>query len=71
MGIGTIFHGAMAVANICIGNVPGAITEGVAAVKSYAMGELFSPVTEPIKEFTKETLSEADWADIADTSAFW
>lgn len=36
MGIGTIFQGVLAVANLCVGNVPGAFTEGVAAVKSYA-----------------------------------
>lgn len=71
MGIGTIFHGVMAVANLCVGNVPGFIAEGAAAAKSYAIGEILSPITEPIKEFTGEALSETDWADITETSAFW
>lgn len=71
MGIGTIFHGVMAVANLCTGNVVGFVTEGAAAVKSYAIGEMLSPVTEPIKDFMGEAMEEADWVDIADTSAFW
>lgn len=71
MGIGTIFHGVMAVTNLCTGNVVGFVTEGAAAVKSYTIGEMLSPVTEPIKDFMGEAMEEADWVDIADTSAFW
>lgn len=44
---------------------------GAAAVKSYAIGEMLSPITEPIKDFMGDAMEEADWEDIADTSAFW
>lgn len=71
MGIGTIFHGVMAVANLCTGNVVGAITEAGAAAQSYAIGEALSPITEPIKDFVGDALGEADWADIADTCPLW
>lgn len=71
MGIGTIFHGTMAVDNLCTGNVVGAFSEGAAALQSYAIGEALSPITEPIKEFIGDALDNADWADIAETSAFW
>ena len=71
MGIGTIFHGVMAVTNLCTGNVVGAITEVGAAARSYAIGEALSPITEPIKDFVGDALDEVDWADIVDISPFW
>lgn len=71
MGIGTIFHGVLAVTNLCVGNVPGFFAEGAAAVKSYAIGEILSPITEPIKDFAGDALVETNWADIAETTALW
>ena len=71
MKIGTIFHGVLAVANVFIGNVPGAIAEGVAAAKSFAMGELLSPLTEPIKEIAGEAVAGVDWGEIAETCSLW
>lgn len=70
MGIGVIFHGVMAVANLCTGNVVGAVTEVAAAAKSYALGEALAPITEPIKEIVGDAISEADWGDIADICPF-
>lgn len=66
MGIGVIFHGVMAVANLCTGNVVGAVTEVGAAARSYAFGEAFAP----IKDFVGDAISEADWGDIADICPF-
>ena len=71
MGIGTIFHGVLAVANLCVGNVPGAFTEGVAAVKSYAIGGLLSPLTEPVKEIAGDAIGSVDWGEVADVCQFW
>jgi len=71
MGIGTIFHGVMAVTNLCTGNVVGALTEASVAVQSYAIGEVLSPVTDPIKDFVGDAFAETDWADIVDTYPFW
>lgn len=51
MGIGTIYHIGAATFHLAYGNVPMALAEGGAAIKSYAMGELLSPITEPLKDY--------------------
>lgn len=50
MGIGTIYHLGAAFVHAAYGNYPMALAEGASAAKSYAMGELLSPITEPLKE---------------------
>ena len=60
MGIGVFLHGTLALANLCVGNLPGAFAEGVAVARSYGTGLLL-----------EEIVGDTDWADVADTSAFW
>lgn len=71
MKIGVIFHGVLALSSLCVGNVPGAIAEGLAAARSCAMGKLLSPLTEPIKEIAGDAIASVDWDNVAETCSFW
>ena len=70
MGIGTIYHIGAAAFHLAYGNVPMASAEGVSAAKSYAMGELLSPVTEPLKEYFFDGVEATCDPDIVDNLPF-
>lgn len=71
IGIGTAFHLGEAAFGLCTGN-PVLVVDGFAsAVQSYAVSEMLSPVTEPIKEMAKDAYSNVDWIDVIDTCPTW
>ena len=71
MGPGTILHLAEAGFGLCTGN-PALVVDGlVQAGKSELLGQLMSPITEPIKEAVKDFYSDVDWIDVMDTCPTW
>ena len=70
IGLGTAYHAGLAVFSLCTGNAPMFLTESVAALKSYAMGELLAPVTEPLKEAFLDGVEETCDPDIVDSLPF-
>ena len=67
MGIGTIYHIGAATFHLAYGNVPMALA---AAIKSYAMGELLSPITEPLKDYFFDGVEATCNPDIVDNIPF-
>ena len=70
MGIGTIHHLGAAFVHAAYGNYPMALAEGASAAKSYAMGELLSPITEPLKEYFFDGVEATCDPDIVDNLPF-
>lgn len=70
MGIGTIFHVGAAAFHLAYGNIPMALIEGGSALKSYAIGELLSPITEPLKEYFFESVEATCDPDVVDSLPF-
>ena len=70
MGIGTIYHIGAATFHLAYGDVPMALAEGGAAIKSYAMGELLSPITEPLKDYFFDGVEATCNPDIVDNIPF-
>ena len=71
VGLGVIYHLGEAAFGVATCN-PVLIGDGLfGAAKSYAMGELMSPITDPIKEAAKEAYSDVDWGDVIDTCTTW
>lgn len=71
VGIGTLYHLGEAVVGVCTAN-PVLIADGlIGAGKSYVMGEIMSPITEPIKDAIGDFYSDVDWVDVIDTCPSW
>jgi len=66
MGIGTIFHGSVALFGLLTGNLPLAAAEGGRAISGYALGKALEPITEPIKEVLGDWVGETCDPDIVD-----
>lgn len=71
MGIGTIYHIGAAVFDVATGNYLGAIEEGCAAVQGVVMGEILSPITEPLKEYFGDAVAETCDPDIVDNFPYF
>jgi len=71
MGPGTIYHLGAAAFGVVTGNPVLAVEELVQAGQSALVGQLMSPITEPIKEAVKDFYSDVDWIDVMDTCPTW
>lgn len=71
MSIGIIIGGVKALAGVVTWN-PVLVADGVLdAGKSFLIGNLTAPITEPIKETIGNVMGDADWVEIAETCSMW
>ncbi len=71
IGLGTIYHLGEAALGVFTAN-PVLVVDGLlGAGKSYLMGEIMSPITEPIKEAVGDFYADTDWIEVIDTCPTW
>ena len=71
IGVGTIYHLGEAAFGLFTAN-PVLVVDGLlGAGKSYFIGEIMSPITEPIKDAVGEFYADTDWAEVIEVCPTW